>query len=408
MADHPLYSAIRSVATLLCGLAACVSPALAQTTQTSTGQLDDVKFECVRYPGDDDLPLLTTINNHLAIQAQIFPYRGDALRMKPDCQVDVLEKMVSWDEPRTVWDLRRSAEDRYVYQQGVGRFGYWNGSLWFRNGRGDLLPPFFPVPPGPLDPHVSVTHAGETNFFLFYVTRKIGFDRYAIDTEVAGFLPSGQEVWRWASRGQVPAEWSKGLVDKSKFEDRLHTNSIQVLRDALVIGVRDLDAVLLVPFESARLVDAVKAPEWTFVDDPAGGFSKAHTPQITERGTLLMFDNGWMRARPYPSRAVEYKLDFKAKTATMIWERKAAADYPNRNTMGSVVELADGRRIIGWGAIDQQRACGTRQMVQMHTILRGDSVLREVRMPCGWSSYAARPDQDEAPSGVSLNELMKR
>ncbi|CAN1563840.1 Arylsulfotransferase, bacteria [Rhabdaerophilaceae bacterium] len=383
------------------------SSAEAQQPRKLVGQLDEVRFECDRYDGDTDDPVLTTMNNHLAVISRIAPWRGFALRLNADCNANVFERMVSWDANKTIWDLRQYRPGQYVYQIGTGQFGYWHGSLWFRNNAGELVPPFFPIPSGPIDPHVSVARGGETNFFLNYVTRLVGVDKYIIDTEVRGFLPSNHEVFRWTSKDRVPVEWSKAVIGDKRFEDRLHVNSIQVLNDALVVGARDLDAVMLISLAEGKMLDAIRAPDWTFVNDPAGGFRKAHTPQITPRGTLLLFDNGWTREKPYPSRAVEYQLDFKAKTATLIWEHKATETYPNRNTMGSIMETPDGRRIIGWGALDQMRACRAEQMIQMYSILRDGKLLREVRMPCGWSSYAVRPDTPDQSAPYALADFMK-
>jgi hypothetical protein len=399
--------AIKGLCVRAAAAIATLSPGLAQTPTVLRSTLDDIQFECRRHQGDDDLAVLTTMNLYAPIMTGSFPYRGYAIRMRADCTVEAMDRMVSWDEPRTLWHLRRHGPDQYVYVNGVRRSGFWNGTPWFRNAKGELLPPFFPVPDGPLGSHVSVAPAGPANFFLFYATRQTAIDQFKIDTEIAGFLTTGREVWRWSSRNDVPQAWFQTDKPVSVFDDRMHTNSVQVIKDMVVIGPRDLDAVLLVSLADGRLKEAIRKPDWTFVGDPAGGFSKAHTPHMTERGTLLMFDNGWTPGRTHPSRAVEYRLDFKARTATMIWEHKAAATYPSRNTMGSVVELPDGRRIIGWGAVDQTRVCRAGQMIQMFSIVRGDAVEREVMMPCSWSSYAIQPDMDLPQPKVSLGEVLR-
>jgi hypothetical protein len=59
-------------------------------------------------------------------------------------------------------------------------------------------------------------------------------------------------------------------------------------------------------------------------------FSDTHDPEIHDDGTILFFDNGGYNAMSifpgqpttttYHSRAVEYKIDENAKTATLVWE----------------------------------------------------------------------------------------
>ena len=61
--------------------------------------------------------------------------------------------------------------------------------------------------------------------------------------------------------------------------------------------------------------------EYTFVDDPLNGFSRQHAVKILPNGNVLLFDNA-SGSWPPQSRAVEYRLDHVAKTATMVWESR--------------------------------------------------------------------------------------
>ena len=69
----------------------------------------------------------------------------------------------------------------------------------------------------------------------------------------------------------------------------------------------------------------------TPVGEPFAWPYHQHAPQITNRGTLLLFDNGTFRASPFTgqpklpapenfSRAVEYEIDEDAKTIRQVWE----------------------------------------------------------------------------------------
>ncbi len=61
---------------------------------------------------------------------------------------------------------------------------------------------------------------------------------------------------------------------------------------------------------------------------PSSQYSDTHDPEIHDDGTVLVFDNGGYSGvigeegnpRGYQSRALEYKIDEAAKTATLVWE----------------------------------------------------------------------------------------
>jgi hypothetical protein len=55
------------------------------------------------------------------------------------------------------------------------------------------------------------------------------------------------------------------------------------------------------------------------VNDPENGFSKQHSAKILPNGNLLVYDNGTDHD-VRETRAVEYRLDHVAKTATLVWE----------------------------------------------------------------------------------------
>ena len=86
--------------------------------------------------------------------------------------------------------------------------------------------------------------------------------------------------------------------------------------------------------------------EYQFVNDPLGGFTKQHSPKILPNGNLLLYDNGTDHS-PQETRAVEYKLDPVAKTATMVWEyHHTPAIYTA--FVGWVERLANGNTWVGF------------------------------------------------------------
>lgn len=395
---------VRLIFVLMLMLAVMPLPARAQMRSS---QVDGLPIQCTAAAPGDDLSVLVSLNDYLAWDASKPPYTGYALRIRPDCQIDVLDRQISHGAKIGLWDLRRIG-DRYVYAIAEYRLGYWHSGIWFRDLAGHVTPPMLPLRDEPYyDAHESLVPAQDAFFSLLYVSRLTALGQYVIHPEIVGRLWDGHKVWHWSGETALPADWSLGTVGDKRFLDIFHANQLQVLKDTAVLGLRDANAVALISLADGKLVDAIRQPEWRFVNDPANGFSRAHTVQITPRGTLLAFDDGWKRQPRYPSRAVEYALDFKARTATMIWEYKAAEDYPNRDTMGSVYDLPDGRRLIGWGAVEQKGSCKPGQMVQMFTIVRGDRMEREVRMPCGWSIYRAHADLPEEAPAYGLSGFMQ-
>lgn len=122
--------------------------------------------------------------------------------------------------------------------------------------------------------------------------------------------------------------------------DWSHANSLEFMPEeqAIIVSFRHLDCIMKIDWKS-------KQTRWIFGDPdgwgeawqklllkPEGKFSwpyHQHSPQLTPRGTLLMYDNGNYRARPYnkitpaeqnQSRVVEYEIDEQAMTTKQIFE----------------------------------------------------------------------------------------
>jgi hypothetical protein len=89
--------------------------------------------------------------------------------------------------------------------------------------------------------------------------------------------------------------------------------------------------------------------EFTFVNDPLGGFSAQHSARVLPNGHLLVYDNG-MRHTPPESRAVEYALDTSARTATMVWQYRHSPPIYTL-AVGSVQRYADGGTLVGFGLV---------------------------------------------------------
>lgn len=132
-----------------------------------------------------------------------------------------------------------------------------------------------------------------------------------------------------------------------------HPNSIAIAPDGnYVISWRNLDVITKIDATSGAIIWTLAAPwsalpsDFTIVGDPLDGFSAQHSVRLVGTDDLLVFDNGTHHDPPV-SRAVEYRLDESAHTATMTWQYQHTPPYYTQFT-GSVQRLANGNTLIGW------------------------------------------------------------
>ena len=155
--------------------------------------------------------------------------------------------------------------------------------------------------------------------------------------------------------------------------DWVHTNAVILdpRDDSIIASLRHQDAVV----KASRIdgtLEWILGPHdnWegfeTFLLTPVGEpFAwpyHQHAPQITARGTLLIFDNGNYKASPFTgqarvpaavnfSRAVEYEIDENAKTVRQVWEF-VASEQLYAPFVGSAYELpATENVLIAYGGL---------------------------------------------------------
>ncbi len=194
-----------------------------------------------------------------------------------------------------------------------------------------------------------------------------GYDLRAGDLSSIGgatnALVSGHTLLRQTQDGSVVFFWS--AWDHFQFEDWIeppfpipanpnidfdHPNAFVFDQDSnYVISWRNFGEVTKIDGVSGQIIWRLggRHNQFTFVDDPFGGFSGQHCVRLLDDGDLLLFDNG-LRHNPPESRAVQYRLDTRAMTATMVWQYR---HNPPLFTpfVGSVQRYADGRTLIGFG-----------------------------------------------------------
>ena len=195
---------------------------------------------------------------------------------------------------------------------------------------------------------------GETVAYFF------GYDFHSADG-LPGFNPgdsiAGHQLFRVSASGDwkiVHNAWDEFAMSES-FEppqpsgDFDHPNSLNFDKDGnYIISYRVLGTVVKVDRNTGQVVwrlGGLKS-DFTFPNDPQGGFSAQHDAQVMENGDILLFDNGW-RHNPQFTRAVEYRLDESAKTATLVWSYSHDPSTFSPYT-GSVQRTSDGSTFVGF------------------------------------------------------------
>ena len=196
----------------------------------------------------------------------------------------------------------------------------------------------------------------------------LGYDFRHVDLTALGGAPNqmvaGHVILRQSMDGRVEFAWNAwdhlsiadwifvqpGLAQMPTI-DFDHPNSMVI----------DTDGNYIVSFanlgEISKINSATGAIMWRFggrnnqftlIGDPLNGFGIQHHAHVLANGDLILIDNGAHHSPP-ESRAVEYKLDLNAHTATMVWQyRHSPALFSP--FAGSAQRLKNGNTIVAFGA----------------------------------------------------------
>ncbi len=180
---------------------------------------------------------------------------------------------------------------------------------------------------------------------------------------------NGTSIWQWRMSAHIPPEETVvpiRFTPLSPAVDVYHINSMDRTPEGdYVLSARMIDAAMRVdrasgeiewilggdPASTNRLCGSASALRSAgkclrILGDPLGGIKRPHDARL--RGDVLtVFDN---RAdTPGPSRAIAYRIDPVAMTATMLWEIRQPTGQIG-GTLGSVRTGSDGSVLVGWGA----------------------------------------------------------
>jgi len=159
-------------------------------------------------------------------------------------------------------------------------------------------------------------------------------------------------VFQWRSWDHYQITDATDRDFTSDIIDYAHGNSIEEDDDGnLLVSSRHMDEVTKVDRGTGEIIWRLggKNNQFTFENDPIG-FSHQHDVRRIGNENLTLFDNGFYHT-PAFSRAVEYRLDERRRTATLVWEYRP--DPPLvAYALGSVQRLDSGNTLIGWGSVE--------------------------------------------------------
>jgi hypothetical protein len=179
--------------------------------------------------------------------------------------------------------------------------------------------------------------------FLFLVNRRA--PGKITSPELIEVAKNGKLVFLW----RLYDHYNIDIKSAPNNDDIVHANSISFVDDRyLLLSLRTPGEILKIDYTTGKITDRISSSTWNFSADSFGGFKGQHHVQALPDNHILLFDN---QTKHRPSRAAEYALDFKAKSARLVWEYRADFSNSERLVGGSVQRLPNGNTLIGWGSV---------------------------------------------------------
>jgi hypothetical protein len=178
---------------------------------------------------------------------------------------------------------------------------------------------------------------------------KARFDATVIGLVIQELDESKNVVFQWRSWDHFRISDAVGILFGASVVDYVHGNSVAATPDGnLLISSRHLEEVTKISRETGQILWRLggKNNQFQFVGDPVP-FSRQHDARVLPNGNLTLFDNGTLNM-PRVSRALEYQINERRMTATLVWSYRHDPDIFSP-AMGSVQRLPNGNTAIGWG-----------------------------------------------------------
>lgn len=173
-------------------------------------------------------------------------------------------------------------------------------------------------------------------------------------------IKDGKLIFEWRST-DYPELYSYSKLGNdymnrdSYYADYLHLNSIQIdPKDGnIILSLRNLDSIVKINRETGDIIWTLggKGDEFNLNDNER--MNKQHYARYTEKGTITVFDNGFLNTAnfndKYQSSVKEYKIDEENKQLLEFNEYKVDGRYSPIMGSAERLDTDSNRFIIGWG-----------------------------------------------------------
>jgi hypothetical protein len=198
--------------------------------------------------------------------------------------------------------------------------------------------------------HHDVT-ATPANTLLFIANEVQAVDGVAVTGEALWeWNPeAGTVVKRWSAFDHL--EWSLGQGSRAVAGNWLHGNGISFgPRGNVVMSLRNIDQVISIAPDFSRVEWRLGGVHGTLAIADDDQFLGQHYVSEPAPNQVLVFDNGWERPEGAFSRAIEFRVDVAAGTATRTWHY---TPVPNiyASLVGSARRLPNGNSTVLFGML---------------------------------------------------------
>ncbi len=174
---------------------------------------------------------------------------------------------------------------------------------------------------------------------------------------VRGEMITGEALWEWnPETGLLVKRWSAfghlswdGPRDRSTVGNWLHGNGISYgPRGNVVMSLRNIDQVISIAPDFSRVEWKLGGLNGSLTVADADRFFGQHYVSEPALNRLLVYDNGFQRPGGSFTRAIEYRIDVSAGTATPTWQYRHSPDI-SAALVGSAVRLSNGNTTVLFG-----------------------------------------------------------
>jgi hypothetical protein len=174
---------------------------------------------------------------------------------------------------------------------------------------------------------------------------------------IAGQNVTGEALWEWTPETNTVVKrfsafdhlrWPEEQTSRSDPTNWLHGNGLaNGPAGNVIVSFRNIDQVISIAPDFSRVEWRMGGPGATVAQPIEERFAGQHGIVATAPDRVLLFDNGFGRT-PAFSRAIEYRINTAAGTATRVWEYRTTPDI-YAALVGSTRRLDNGNTVILFG-----------------------------------------------------------